>query len=63
MQEILQHVYESHQDQEEDQVLDSDDEDFVNIKERLAGVNLDDTEQVWAQLTSDERQAFEAFLR
>ncbi|XP_066257663.1 zinc finger HIT domain-containing protein 2 [Euwallacea similis] len=50
------------EDLEED--LDSDDDiDYVDISERLAGVNLDDTEMVWENLTADERQDFMAFLK
>lgn len=43
---------------------DSDDEpDYLDISERLAGVNLDDAEQVWEKLTEDEKQDFVAFLK
>lgn len=44
--------------------IDSDDDaDFGDISERLAGVNLDDAEQVWERLTEDEKQDFVAFLK
>lgn len=44
--------------------LDSDDDDNCkDIAERLSGVNLDDTDEVWEKLTEDERQEFVAFLR
>lgn len=44
--------------------LDSDDDpDYLDITERLAGVNLDDAEQVWDKLTEDEKQDFVAFLK
>lgn len=44
--------------------IDSDDDvDCGDISERLAGVNLDDAEQVWERLTEDERQDFVAFLK
>ncbi|XP_050316207.1 zinc finger HIT domain-containing protein 2 isoform X2 [Anthonomus grandis grandis] len=49
------------EDLEED--LDSDDEDYIDIAERLAGVDLDDTDTVWDKLTNDERQDFMAFLK
>ncbi|KAF7287689.1 zinc finger HIT domain-containing protein 2 [Rhynchophorus ferrugineus] len=49
------------EDLEED--LDSDDDNFLDITERLAGVNLDDAEQVWEKLTEDEKQDFVAFLK
>lgn len=59
--EILKRVYETNESHEN---LDSDDEeDLLDIHERLAGVNLDDTEKVWEKLTLDEKQEFEAFLR
>jgi hypothetical protein len=37
--------------------LDSDDDD--DLAERLEGVDLDDADQVWSQLTADERAEFE----
>lgn len=44
--------------------IDSDDDsDYCDISERLAGVNLDDAEQVWERLTEDEKQDFVAFLK
>lgn len=44
--------------------VDSDDDDgYKDISERLAGVNLDDTDQVWDKLTEDEKQEFIAFLK
>ncbi|XP_030749077.1 zinc finger HIT domain-containing protein 2 [Sitophilus oryzae] len=49
------------EDLEED--LDSDDEDYIDIAERLAGVNLDDPEQIWEKLTEDEIQNFVSFLK
>lgn len=79
MMEILQRVHETNkipsfdgldeqgyaetQSDEEEDVLDSDDEEFVDINERLAGIDLDNAEQVWDKLTEDERQEFVAFLR
>ncbi|XP_072382109.1 zinc finger HIT domain-containing protein 2 [Diabrotica undecimpunctata] len=44
--------------------LDSDDEDeMLDIGERLQGVNLDDAEKVWDKLTDSEKQDFVAFLK
>lgn len=44
--------------------IDSDDDlDYLDISERLAGVNLDDAEKVWERLTEDEKQDFVAFLK
>lgn len=44
--------------------LDSDDEpDIEDLTERLAGVDLDNADQVWDKLTEDERQEFVAFLK
>lgn len=44
--------------------LDSDDDDdFQDITDRLAGVNLDNAEEVWEKLTEDEKQDFVAFLK
>ncbi|XP_056636801.1 zinc finger HIT domain-containing protein 2 [Diorhabda sublineata] len=45
--------------------LDSDDneEELLDIGERLAGINLDDAEKVWEKLTETERQDFVSFLK
>lgn len=44
--------------------LDSDDDpEQLDISERLAGVNLNDAEQIWDKLTEDERQDFVSFLK
>lgn len=44
--------------------LDSDDdEECDDLGLRLAGIDLNDAGKVWDQLTSDEKQEFEAFLR
>lgn len=65
MEEILKRVHE--QDAVTEEVgneLDSDDdEECADLESRLAGIDLNDSEQVWAKLNSDERQEFEAFLR
>lgn len=64
MLEILQRMQEE-EEGEQDSELDSDDEseDCLGLSERLAGVNLDDTEKVWEKLTDNEKRDFEAFLR
>ncbi|KAJ8957976.1 hypothetical protein NQ318_001977 [Aromia moschata] len=46
-----------------DQADSDDDPDFEDIADRLAGVDLDDAEQVWDKLTEDEKQEFVAFLK
>lgn len=44
--------------------LDSDDDpNYLDIAERLEGIDLDDTDQVWQRLTEDEKQDFVAFLK
>ncbi|XP_023013558.2 zinc finger HIT domain-containing protein 2 [Leptinotarsa decemlineata] len=44
--------------------LDSDDDEiYLDIGDRLAGVDLDDAEQVWVKLTEDEKQEFVSFLK
>lgn len=64
MKEILKRVHEQEQEQDAANELDSDDdEECADLGSRLAGIDLNDSEQVWAKLTSDERQEFEAFLR
>ncbi|KAG5893097.1 hypothetical protein JTB14_024298 [Gonioctena quinquepunctata] len=51
-------------DLEEIPNLDSDDDEiYSDIADRLAGVNLDDAEQVWEKLTEDEKQEFVSFLK
>ncbi|CAH1973914.1 unnamed protein product [Acanthoscelides obtectus] len=47
----------------DDEECDSDDEEVIDIGQRLNGVNLDDADQVWEKLTEDERQEFVAFLK
>lgn len=47
----------------DDSELDSDDEEVADIADRLAGVDLDDADQVWDKLTQDEQQEFIAFLK
>ncbi|XP_046661018.1 zinc finger HIT domain-containing protein 2-like isoform X1 [Homalodisca vitripennis] len=48
----------------EDDYVDSDDSDSCeDLAERLAEVDLDDTETVWGILTQDERRQFQQFVR
>lgn len=42
---------------------DSDDEEFNNISERLNGIDLDDSEQVWCSLTDSEKAEFEHLVK
>lgn len=63
MLEVLKRMHEETAIEDE---LDSDDEDidqYLDLGERLAGIDLDDTEKVWEQLTDNEKKDFEAFLR
>lgn len=65
--EILKRTHESNGIfSEADEVGDidsDDDENYADIAERLAGVNLDNADEVWQNLTDDERQEFVAFLK
>ena len=50
--------------QQEEQEEDSDDEeDPIDLSERLRGVNLDNTDEVWARLTEEEREQFSQLAR
>lgn len=61
---MLEILKRNHLNDEEDSELDSDDEDDVaDITNRLAGVDLDNADQVWEKLTEDEQQEFIAFLK
>lgn len=42
---------------------DSDDEELTSINERLNGIDLDDTEQVWNSLTDSEKAEFEHLVK
>lgn len=46
-----------------DEVDSDDEEDVLDLGERLAGIDLDDADGVWEKLTNDERQEFVAFLK
>lgn len=65
MMEIFKRILKSEEpNQNSDDELDSDDDvDSANLAKRLENVNLDDTAEVWKNLTPDEQQEFEAFLR
>ncbi|XP_050544596.1 uncharacterized protein LOC126907392 isoform X2 [Daktulosphaira vitifoliae] len=57
--DILKRVY----GQDEDSETDSDDEDYTDLSERLKGIDLDDPEQVWYQLTDTEKAEFEHLVK
>ncbi|KAF2367627.1 Zinc finger HIT-type [Trinorchestia longiramus] len=46
---------------EENEELDSDDDD--DLEERLKGVDLDDSDEVWSRLTEDERRQFRQLVQ
>ncbi|KAM3963947.1 zinc finger HIT domain-containing protein 2 [Aphomia sociella] len=45
-----------------DSVIDSDDEEDVDLHERIKDLNLDDPDAIWNALTEDEKNEFEALL-
>ena len=57
---ILNRMSEQQEEEEEDS---DDDDDPVDLVERLRGVNLDDPEELWAQLTEEERREFDSLAR
>lgn len=48
-------------DDENDEV-DSDDDEEIDLQERIKDLNLDDADKLWNALTEDERNEFEAML-
>lgn len=57
MQEILERLY------KEEENLDSDDSsDTESLSERLAGVDLESSDEVWARLSAKEREEFKHLL-
>lgn len=42
---------------------DSDDEEFSHLNERLDGIDLDNSEQVWNLLTDSEKAEFEHLVK
>lgn len=51
------------EDESEKDDLDSDDEiQGLDLENRLDGINLDDADKVWEQLTENERRAFNTFV-
>ncbi|KRT78871.1 hypothetical protein AMK59_7695, partial [Oryctes borbonicus] len=66
MLEILKRIHEENEATHgANEQLDSDDEsvdDYLDLADRLAGIDLDDTEKVWEQLTDNEKKEFEAFV-
>lgn len=67
MMEILKRMHESNgicTEGDMSSEVDSDDEDnYADIADRLAGVDLDNADEVWDKLNDDERQEFVAFLQ
>lgn len=63
MLDILKRSHEENTKDPEKEELDSDDDDCDDLGNRLAGIDLDDTEMVWSKLTESERQEFEAFIK
>lgn len=48
----------------DEETIDSDDEEeTLDLGERLAGIDLNDADKVWEKLTHDEQQEFMAFLK
>ncbi|GJQ85274.1 hypothetical protein Trydic_g23173 [Trypoxylus dichotomus] len=65
MLEILARMHEENEAAQEKEQLDSDDEsidDYLDLADRLAGIDLDDTEKVWEHLTDREKKDFEKFV-
>lgn len=49
---------------DDNETIDSDDEeDVLDLGDRLAGIDLNHTDKVWERLTNDEKQEFMAFLK
>lgn len=63
MLEILQRTCEENSESSEACDLDSDDDEYVDLSIRLKDVDLDNADEVWQKLNTDERQEFEAFVR
>lgn len=42
--------------------IDSDDEDGIDLHDRIKDLNLNDADAVWEALTEDEKNEFEAML-
>jgi len=59
MVDILQRM----NDDEDDTIDSDDDEDPLDLAERLQGVNLDDAAETWAILTKEERRQFSELLQ
>ena len=60
MVDILQRM---NDDQDDEGVDSDDDEDPLDLADRLRGVNLDDAGETWAALTQEERNQFSELLR
>ena len=63
MLDILQRTYEDSAELSDTLDLDSDDDEYVDLSIRLKDVDLDNADEVWQKLNTDEQQEFEAFVR
>ena len=52
----------NNQEEDEEGMDSDDDEDPLDLAERLQGIDLDDAEETWAVLTPDERRQFSELL-
>ncbi|XP_028160441.1 zinc finger HIT domain-containing protein 2-like [Ostrinia furnacalis] len=59
IEEMLQNLDENGKD---DEPIDSDDEQEIDLHDRIKDLNLDDPDALWNALTTDERNEFEALL-
>ncbi|GBP00797.1 hypothetical protein EVAR_77005_1 [Eumeta japonica] len=50
----------SHSNEQSD--IDSDDNEYIDLEERIKSIDLDDADAVWEALNEDERNEFEALL-
>ncbi|VVC42257.1 Zinc finger, HIT-type [Cinara cedri] len=57
--DILKRVYGENEESESD----SDDDDLTNLNERLNGIDLDNSEEVWNLLTDSEKAEFEHLVK
>lgn len=61
MEELLGSLDET-SDMDEEASVDSDDDEYVELKDRIGDLNLDDADAIWNALTEDEKNGFEAFI-
>lgn len=60
--EILQDLDESELENDGDSEIDSDDNEYVDLKDRIDGLDLNDADKIWNVLTEDERNEFAALV-